>query len=140
MKSKWFWIAIIIILVLLLIGFLYSQGIIKVRWQWLAVILGVLAAPFQLVASIFGQNKKIAKILQQRDTRIKNEQIHRQQYDAQLKEKDDRIKQLQNEVIKMQDQVETLDMQKKEKEVEIKNINDVNKLQDLFTQAYEDES
>lgn len=140
MKSKWFWIAIIIILVLLLIGFLYSQGIIKVEWQWLAVILGVLAAPFQLVASIFGQNKKIANILQQRDTRIKNEQIHRQQYDAQLKEKDDRIKQLQNEVIKMQNQVETLDMQKKEKEVEIKNINDVNKLQDLFTQAYEDES
>lgn len=140
MKSKWFLIAIIIIVVLLLVGFLYSQGIIKVRWQWLAVILGVLAAPFQLVASILGNNKKISKILEQRGTRIKNEQIHRQQYDAQLKEKDEKIKQLQNEVIKMQDQLETLEMQKKEKEVEINNINDVNKLQNLFTQAYEDES
>ena len=125
---------------MLLIGFLYSQGIIKVKWQWLAVILGVLAAPFQLVASLFGQNKKISKVLEQRETRIKNEQIHRIQYDAQLKEKDEKIKQLQNEVNKMQDQLETLEMQKKEKEVEINNINDVNKLQNLFTQAYEDES
>jgi len=140
MKSRWFWIAIIVIVVLLIIGFLYSQGIIKVRWQWLAIILGVLAAPFQLIASIFGQNKKIAQIMGQRETRIKNEQIHRQIYDAQLKEKDEKIRQLQNQVMKMQDQIEKLEMQKKEKEVEINNINDANKLQDLFTQAYEDEA
>lgn len=141
MKNKLLWIFIGIIVLLLIVGFLYSQGLINVKWQWLTVILAALAAPFQLIASLFSSpNKKIIELQNRQQQRIAEEQQHRLQYDNILREKDQKIKELEITINKMKDRISELELQKQEKEKEIQNINDPQKLQELFIQAYEDES
>lgn len=141
MKSKWFIVVIIVLVVLLALGFMYSKGLIHVKWQWLAVILAGLAGPFKFLSSLFSkQNNRITQIQQQQAQRIQNEQLHRQQYDQQIHDKDERIKNLESQVLKMQDQMQQLETQKQQTEVKINNMNDANKLQDAFGQAYDDES
>jgi archaellum component FlaC len=140
LKNKWFWIIVVVIVILLILGFLYSQGLIKVKWQWLAMIFAGLAAPFKLISSLFtGKNLNVNKLIQRQQSRVQNEQVHRQQYDKVIREKEDRIKQLESEVIKLQDQVDDMELEKQQVKNDVNRMTDVNDLQDAFIQAYGDE-
>lgn len=140
MKTKWIWIGLIIIVVLFIIGFLYSQGIIKTNWQWLSMILAGVAGPFKLIYNwIAGKGINADKILRNQSTRIQNEKDHRIVYDQAIIEKEQKIKDLQVQVNILGDKVDSLNMQKKLVNDNVNKMTDINDLQDAFMEAYGDE-
>ncbi len=139
LSSKWFWIGVIIIVVLLIVGYLYYKGLIHTSWQWLSVILVALAAPFQLVNSMFGTNKKLNQILTNSSVRQQDEVKHREVYDKVIKQKEMRIQELEAQVDKMQDQIDTLELQYKKTDKEVMSETNVDELQNQFMDLYGDE-
>ena len=141
MRRTWFWIGIIIILLLGVLGYLYHKGLIHTSWQWLTIILAAAAAPFKLLTSIFTDPKKqIEKIQKQQQARIAGEQQHRITYDQVIIEKEKRIRELEAKVNQLEDQIDQYELQKQSTKQEIMTTNDVETLSDEFMQAYGDES
>ena len=139
LSSKWFWIGLILIVVLLIVGYLYHKGLIHTSWQWLSIILMGLAAPFQLVSSMFGTNKKLNQILTKSAGRQQDEVQHREIYDKVIKEKEMRIQELEAQVDKMQDQIDSLELQYQKTDDEVMNETDIDELQNQFMELYGDE-
>lgn len=140
MKKKLIWIGLLLIVILFIAAYLYSQGIIKTNWQWLSMILAGIAAPFQLIYNwISGKNTQVDKILDAQKTRVQNEQDHRIAYDQAIIEKEQKIKDLQVKVNVLEDKVDSLNMQKKLVDDNVNKMTDINDLQDAFMEAYGDE-
>ena len=140
MKKKWFWIGIVIVLALFLIGFLYSKGIIKTNWQWLTIILAAIAAPIQFISNwLSGKNVRVDKILKNQSSRIQQEQTHRIAYDQAITQREQKIKDLEAQVNVLEDKVDSLELQKKEAVTNVNQMTDINNLQDAFMEAYGDE-
>lgn len=139
-SSKWFLIGIIIIILLAVLGYAYYKGWIHTSWQWLAAILAGLAGPFQFIANLFGKNQKIENLIKNSTDRKLSEQQHRLVYDNIIQQKEKRIQELQAEVNKMQNQIDSLELNYKEIDKKYQNENDINTLQNQFLDAYGDES
>lgn len=140
-RSKWFWIVIIIIAIILFLGFLYSQGLINVKWQWLTVILAAAAAPFTFISKLFsGKSIRTNQILKDHTSRILAEKKHRQIYEQAIKKKEERIKELEAQVATLEDEIDDIQLQHKEVTKKVNKMDDVKDLQDAFMEAYEDES
>lgn len=139
LSSKWFWIGLIIVVILLIVGYLYYKGVIHTSWQWLSVILVGLAAPFQLVSSMLGTNKKLNQILTKSQARQQDEIQHREIFDKVIKEKEMKIQELEAQVDKMQDKIDTLELEYKKTDKNIMAETDVDELQNQFMDLYGDE-
>jgi TolA-binding protein len=141
MKSKWFLIGLGIILLLFFVGYLYSKGYIHTNWQWLAAILAALAGPTQFISNLLsGTNKKAESILKRQNNRIEIEKKHRVIYDNAIHQKEQRIQELEAQLASMQQKIDSLELEQQQVADDINNINDVEKLQDEFMQAYGDEN
>lgn len=139
-NSKWFIIGIIIILILTVLGYAYYKGWIHTSWQWLTAILAALAGPFEMIATLFGKNKKLENIIKNSTTRKQTEINHRLVYDNIIQKKEQRIQELQAQVNKQQDQIDSLDLNYKEIDKKYQNETDITTLQNQFLDAYGDES
>ena len=138
--KKWFWILLIIILIFAVLGFLYSQGLINVKWQPLAMILAAFAAPFTFLKNfISGGTGKTSKILQQQKNRVAEENKRRVQFDAYVKAKDERINELEAEVVKLETEVDSIKLEIQENEDDINDMTEIEDLQGAFMEGYTDE-
>jgi len=139
-RRKWFWIVIIIIVVLLIFGYLYSQGLINVKWQWLAVILAALAGPFKMFSSIFsGKSVRTNQLVQSHYDRIDDAKQHRLVYDQAILEKEERITELEAEVNVLEQQIDDLELSQQQIQTQVNDMND-DDLQDAFLNLYGDET
>jgi len=115
MKKRWFWIGIIIIVALIIIGILYNQGLIKTDWQWLTMILAAIAAPISMISKwISGDNKRIQNILQNQTARKQQEQAHRLAYDNAIIQKEEKIKKLEAEINILEEKVDKLELEQEQ--------------------------
>jgi len=141
MKNKLLWAVIIIIVILLVLGFLYSQGLIHVKWEWLAIILAGLAAPFKLISNFLsGKSVKTQKILDSHVSRIQEEQKHRVAYDQTIKQKEERIIELEAEVASLEEKIDNIELQQQQVKKQVNQMTDIDDLQNAFIDAYGDES
>ncbi|MEA3451561.1 MAG: hypothetical protein U9Q83_06615 [Bacteroidota bacterium] len=140
MKKKWFWIGLIIIVALIIIGILYNQGIIKTDWQWLTIILAGIAAPISVISKwISGDNNRVQNILKDQTARRQQEQAHRLAYDNAVIQKEEKIKKLEAEINILEEKVDKLELQQEEVKEDVNQMTDINDLQDAFMEAYGDE-
>lgn len=139
--KKIFWIIIILIVIFLVLGFLYSQGIINVKWQPLAMILAAFAAPFTFLTNFLsGKSVRTNKILEDQKKSMDKLKNRREKYEVFLEEKNQRIEELKAEVVKLKDDIDKQELEMKEKENQINNMSDIEELQDAFMEGYIDES
>ena len=140
MSKKWFWIGFIVIIGLFIVGYLYHVGVIKTNWQWLTIILAALAAPSQFLATVLGgKNRKVEKMLLAQKNRMQSEQAHRIAYDQVIKEKEQKIQELEAELAEMEDKLDSLTLQQQEVEKQVNNTTNLDELENEFLQAYGDE-
>lgn len=113
--KRWLIIGAIVVIALLIIGWLYTEGYFdNISWQGLAMLLAALAAPFQF---IFGKAKEISKtekILNENLQMRKEEKTHRVDYDKKIKEREQKIKDLDREIELLQSRIQLID-EKREK-------------------------
>jgi flagellar capping protein FliD len=116
-----------IITLLLIVGYLYNKGLIKVDWQWLSIILAALAGPYKLIEDSLrskGAKKatKAQQILARQVDVEKQEAILIQQYDALLKRKDLEIEDLRARLQKLEDQLEQLQLERKQIQSQVESM------------------
>ncbi len=139
--KKWFWIILIIILVFLVLGFLYSQGLINVRWQFLAMILAGFAAPFTIIKNFLaGGNSKTNKLIQRHKDRVTQENLRRDEFDAYIAQKDKKIQDLEAEIVVLENDVENIELEIVDNEEKVNNMTEIDDLQNAFMEGYTDES
>lgn len=140
MKKKWLWIVIILIVVLLFLGFLYSKGLINVKWQWLTVILAAAAGPFKFFSNLFsGKSVRSNRYVQSHQNRIDAAKQHRMVYDQAILEKEEKIKELEAQVNVLEQKIDDLELSQQQVHDQVSNMND-DDLQDAFLNLYGDEA
>ncbi len=133
---KRIWIFLGIILVLLAVGILYSKGIIKTDWQFLSMILAALAGPYTLVRNYMKRgNKKVDKIMARQSEVEKEEVLIRQRYEQLLKEREQRIAELEAQVASLEDQIDKLKLEKQQIEEKVNNLS-LEEKQDEFSDFF----
>ncbi len=140
--KKVFWVLIILVVIFLVLGFLYSQGIIKqISWQPLAVIFAAAAAPFTFLKNFFsGRSIRTDKILKEQQNSMNRLNRRKENFEVYMRVKDQRIKELEAEVIKLKDDINNMQMDMKDRENQINGMSDIGELQDAFMEGYTDES
>jgi len=112
--KKWLFVIIGIALLFLIVGFLYDQGLLNVKWQWLAVIIAVVAGPFQALKNFFtGGTSKVDSILARNEQTKAEELEHRAVYDKMIEEKKIEIEALQKDIDLLDTKVQLLEEKKK---------------------------
>ncbi len=136
---KKIWIFLGIILILLIVGYLYSQGYIKTSWQWLSAILAGLAGPFEFIRrSLTGENKKTEELLKRQQQRRQRVRQHRERYDAIIRQKEQRIQELEAQVQQLEDQIDRLKLEYQQVDSQVNQM-DTQELQEEFIKYYGDE-
>lgn len=131
----------ILIVIFLILGFLYSQGLIKVKWQFLAMVLAAAAAPFNLLKNyLSGGSVKTDKILERQRNRVEQEKKRRAQFDIYSKEKDAKISELEAEVVVLKDEISNIELEAEQNKKEVNDMTEIEDLQNAFMEGYSDES
>ena len=137
--KKVIWILIILAVIFLIFGYLYSKGYIHTQWQWLAAILAAAAGPFEFLRQMFtGETittKKIEEIQQKRKKVVGQ---HRVQYDQIIKQKEQRIKELEAQVARLEDKVDQLELELQNVDKEVENY-EVPEIQQEFINYFGEE-
>ena len=139
--KKWFWIILVLLVIFLILGYLYSQGLINVKWQFLSMILAGFAAPFTILKRFLsGGNSKANKIITRHRDRVVQENNRRAKFDAYVAQKDKRIQDLEAEIVILENDVENIEREIIDKEESIDNMTEIEELQNAFMEGYTDES
>ncbi|MCF8308566.1 MAG: DUF724 domain-containing protein [Bacteroidales bacterium] len=130
---------IVIAVVILGLGYLYTEGYINTDWEILTIILGALAIPYKYLRNRFrgfaGGYEKIDRIIEQQDERKKGEKKHREEYDKKIREKELRIQLLEEKLEKIDSRIENMEMKKEDVSREVKNM-DEEKLKNTFEESF----
>ncbi|HKK10220.1 MAG TPA: hypothetical protein VJ939_05255 [Bacteroidales bacterium] len=104
----------VIAAIVLLLGFLFTEGYINPKWQTLTIILGALAIPYQYLKNRFSSfNKKydeIERLSDRADQRKADEQRHRESMDQKIRERELRLQLLEERISKIDTSIENLEM------------------------------
>jgi len=112
--KKWIWFVVGIAALFLIVGFLYDQGLLNVKWEWLAVILAGMAGPYKVLKNFFsGGTSKTDAILKRNETTKLEEAAHREEYDILINEKKAEIEALQKDIDLLDTKVQLLEEKKK---------------------------
>ncbi len=137
MKKLWIFLGIIAIL--LLIGYLYNQGIIDTNWEWASVILAALAGPFAYLQKHFKVNfakKNDVDIYVKHQQDLEREmEIMRQRYEMLIQQKELKIQELQAELEKLQQKIDDLELERQAVDQQVDNMSMDEKL-DKFTEYF----
>lgn len=143
MKKKKYilWIILVVVGILLILGLLYSMGVISADWQPLVMIFAALAAPFTFFKNfISGKNVRTNKIMAEQRASMDRLDARRDKFQVYMKQKDERIEELEAEVEKLKSDKSNIELEMKDKEEEINNMTGIEDLQNAFMEGYSDES
>lgn len=135
--KKWFWIVIIgLFLIFLIVGYLYDQGMLNVKWQWLTLIIAAIAGPFKIFKNMFsGGDDKVDSILKRNETTKLEEVAHREKYDTMIAEKKSEIEALQKDIDLLDTKVQLLEEKKKNIDKEVDEM-DSDEVQDELIKRF----
>ena len=121
--NKWLIIGLIVIVVLILVGVAYDQGLFdSIKGSTLAMILAGIAAPYTLVKNwIFG-DKFRQDFKEKYQNMNADEQVHRVEYDQKIAEKEKRIADLDKEIQLLDAKLTVLDLKKQKVEQDVKSM------------------
>ena len=122
MNKRWLITIGVIVLVLIVIGILYDNGMLNFRWQGLTMVFAALAAPYTLVKNWLIKDRKTQTLVNQHKDMLENEKKHRKDFDEQIKLKEDRIKLLDEEIKKSEKKVKEIEIKKKSVSKEVKEM------------------
>ena len=111
MKIKWLLI-LALILGILVVAYLQQAEIITLKWQPLVMLLGAIAGPFRLLASIIGNaeektRKKFAAMREEETAQRESVNQQLQQVDDQIARRQQQLHQLQQEIAALNEDLQT---------------------------------
>ncbi len=111
-----------VVIVLIVIGFLYTQGYFQnLQWQTGTMILAVLAGPYKFIMGWIkgGETERIAEKHEQ----MKQDEIkHREETDAQIKAKQEKIAQLDKEIQLLDTKIQLIEVKKAQVQPEVEKM------------------
>ncbi len=134
--NKWVLTGIIVVALLIIVGVMYDQGVFEgMQWSGWAIVISALAGPYMAVKNaLFGN--KYEKDFKVKYKKMREESIqHRIDLDLRIREKEQRIAQLDKEIELIDAKMNVLELKKKNVEKEVRNMSiDETKqeVQDLF--------
>ncbi len=122
-------ITLIVIIVLLLgIGYLYTEGYIDTDWEILAIILGTLAIPYKYLRNRFrnfgGNYEEIDRIVERQDKRLEEEAEHREQFDSKIREKELKIQLLEEKLEKIDSRIQNMELKREKISGEVSRMDE----------------
>ncbi len=114
MFRRWLITIGIIVLVLIIIGVLYENGVLDFEWQGLTMIFAALAAPYTIVKKWLEKDSYSQGIEDKYEELNRQEVKHRTETDIEIKEKELKIEELEIEIKNKEKEVERIEHKKKE--------------------------
>jgi TPP-dependent 2-oxoacid decarboxylase len=121
--NKWLITALIIVVVLVLVGVAYDQGLFdNINGSTLGMILAGVAAPYMAIKNwLFGD--KLTKEFKEKYLKIQEDEIgHRAELDSSIKAKEQRVAQLDKEIQLLDAKMEVLELKKKKVEQTVNSM------------------
>jgi hypothetical protein len=121
--NRWLITGIIIIVVLILIGVAYDQGLFdKLNGGVMAMIVAGLAAPYMAVKNWLFGDKLQQQLKEKYQTMNEQEKVHRTDYDQEIALKQKRIAEMDKEIQLLDAKLEVLELKKKNIEQDVKSM------------------
>ena len=125
--------------IILMLGFLFTEGYIDPKWQTLTIILGALAIPYQFFKNKFSNfgNKynEIETLANRADARKSAEAEHRESTDQKIKEQELRLKLLEERLKNLDTSIENIELKREKVIREVKSM-DEEELKDDFEERF----
>ena len=129
-------IAIVVVIALGVIGYLYTQGYLQdFEWQTATMFFAALAGPYKMVMKWLKGNPEEDEILGKHDKIKEEEKIHRAETDAKIQEKTQKIEELDKELEVVNKKIELVQAQKADVTTEVDQMSEdelKNEAQSLF--------
>ena len=122
MNKRWLITIGVIVVVLIVIGILYDNGMLNFRWQGLTMVFAALAAPYTLLKNWLIKDRKTQTLINDHKDMLNKEKEHRKEYDEKIKLKEERIKLLNEEIKNSEQKVKEIEIKKKEVNKEVKEM------------------
>lgn len=127
----------VIAAIVLLLGFLFTEGYIDPKWQTLTIILGALAIPYQYLKNRFSSFDKkydeIERLSNRAVQRKADEQSHRESMDQKIRERELRLQLLEERLSKIDTSIENLEMKQANVKKQVSAMDE-----DELKEAFED--
>jgi hypothetical protein len=121
--NKWLITGLVVIVVLILVGVAYDQGLFdNIKGSTLTMILAGIAAPYMAVKNWLFGDKFRQDFKQKYQTMNADEQVHRVEYDQKIAEKEKRIADLDKEIQLLDAKLSVLDLKKQKVEQDVKSM------------------
>jgi uncharacterized protein (DUF342 family) len=121
--NKWLITGLIVVVVLILVGVAYDQGMFdNISGGGIATIIAGLAAPYMAIKNWLSGDRFREKFRQKYDLMHQEEIKHRQDYDKQIQAKEKRLADLQREIELLDTKMEVLELKKKRVEKDVKSM------------------
>jgi len=133
--KTWIYVVIGLAITFLVVGYLNDQGLLNVKWQWLAVAISLLSGPFKLVKNWLSGNSKVDSILDKNKQTKLEEATHRETYDKDIEAKKAKIEALQKDIDLLDTKIQLLDEKKKNVDTEVKNMS-LDETKNEFNEIY----
>jgi len=122
-------VTVIVIAVLLLgIGYLYTEGYINTDWEILAIILGTLAIPYKYLRNrlrnFAGNYEEIDRIVERQDKRVEEETEHREKFDAKIREKELQIQLMEEKLEKIDTRIQNMELKREKISGEVNRMDE----------------
>lgn len=128
--------------IILVLGFLFTEGYIDPKWQTLTIILGALAIPYQFFKNKFSDfgNKynEIETLASRADARKSAEAEHRESTDQKIKEQELRLKLLEERLKNLDTSIENIELKREKVTREVQHM-DEEELKDAFEKRFKRE-
>lgn len=106
-------IGLIIVVILIIVGYLQTEGYLNFRWETLTIIFAALAAPFKLVTGMFKKpSDEIEEITKQHAALRAREEEYRKGIDQAISQRQQNISLLQKDIEVIDARLETLETRK----------------------------
>jgi len=112
----------IIVLVLIVIGVLYDNGVLDFEWQGLTMLFAALAAPYTLIKRWLVKDNYAQSIEDKYEELNRKEVKHRTETDAKIKEKELKIEELEVKIKNSEKEVERIEKKKKKVKKEVEQM------------------
>jgi hypothetical protein len=134
--NKWLLTGIIIVIVLIIVGIAYDQGLFdNIHASTIAMLVAGLAAPYMALKNWITGDKFRQQFRDKYTQMESDETVHRTDYDQKIVEKEQRVSELDKQIQLLDAKLEVLELKKKnvEQTVNKMSVDDTKKeVQNLF--------
>jgi septal ring factor EnvC (AmiA/AmiB activator) len=122
MNKRWWITALVIVVVLIVIGVMYDNGMLNFKWQGLTMFFAFAAAPYMLIKNWLLRNREAQDILGKHKQIRADEKVHRAKTDEEIAKKEQRIKDLNKDIELSEKKIQLLEEKKKNVTREVKKM------------------